>query len=270
MMLNKIISWFKRPKNIDVTKSKMFGHVVIRDADTKEVIRDAYNAINFANMSQALALSLANRPDGSIFYMVFGNGGSVTSVVDTITYYPPNVTGNSALYNQTYQKIVDDTSPLNNDPTNCYMRVSHVTGVPYSDIQVVCTLEYDEPSGQMAFDNAPLTNNNNPSGTGSALSTYIFDEIGLTTAMAINGGTQPLLLSHVIFHPVKNLLIVPLKWYIRFAYMSEAKKNGIPFSDYEKLLSFQNGVCKLCQKPQERKKGELMSNRHRNQRLYSF
>jgi hypothetical protein len=185
-----------------LVRPKMEGHVVIRDGKTKDVICDVYNAINYENMSQALALSLANRPDGSILYMVFGNGGSVVSAIGTITYYPPNVSGSSAtLYNQTYQKVVDDLSPLNTDPTECYMRESHVTGVPYSDIQVVCTLDYDEPSGQAAFDNAPVTNNTNPSGSGSALSTFIFDEIGLTT-----GGSSPLLLSHVIFHPVQKSL----------------------------------------------------------------
>jgi hypothetical protein len=185
----------------DVAETKMFGHVVVKDKETGEVIRDVYNAINFENMSQALALSLANRVNGNILYMVFGNGGSVVSAIGTITYFPPNVTTGATLYNQTYQKIVDDSSALNADPANNYMRVSHVSGLPYSDVQVVCTLDYDEPSGQMAFDNAPLTNNNNPSGTGSPLSTYIFDEIGLT-----NGSTPPLLLSHCIFHPVLKSL----------------------------------------------------------------
>jgi len=184
------------------TSLKFKGHVTIVDRDTREVLVDKDNAINFENMSQALAMSLADRPDGSIFNMVFGNGGSVVSSVGNITYYPPNVTtANAALYNQTYSKIVDDLNAANTDSTNCYMRVAHVTGVPYTDIQIVCTLEYDEPSGQLAFDNAPLTNNNNPSGTGSVLSEYIFDEIGLMT-----GGSSPLLLSHVIFAPLLKSL----------------------------------------------------------------
>lgn len=201
-MISKLLGWLKpKQPQMDVAETKMFGHVVIRDKETGEVITDVYNAINFENMSQALALSLADRPDGSILYMVFGNGGSVVSAIGTITYFPPNVTSGATLYNQTYQKIVDDYSPLNTDPANNYMRVSHVSGLPYSDIQVVCTLDYNEPSGQMAFDNAPLTNNNNPSGTGSPLATYIFDEIGLT-----NGSSPPLLLSHVIFHPVQKSL----------------------------------------------------------------
>ena len=186
----------------EITESRFKGHVTIIDKETREILIDKDNAINFENMSQALAMSLANRPEGSILNMVFGNGGSVSSAIGTITYYPPNVTTSSAaLYNQTYSKPVDDYSPLNLDTSNCYMRVSHVSGVPYTDIQIVCTLEYDEPSGQLAFDNAPLTNNNNPSGTGSVLSTYTFDELGLTT-----GANPPLLLSHVIFHPVLKSL----------------------------------------------------------------
>jgi hypothetical protein len=189
---------------LDQTQPKIVGHVIIRDKATGEVLIDKYNAINFENMSYALALSLADRPNGSIFQMVFGNGGSVVSAVGTITYFPPNVVGQDAqLYNQTYSKIVDDLSPLNLDPTECFMTVQHTAGVPYSDVQVSCTLDYDEPAGQTAFDDNVLVNNTNPSGTGSPLATYIFDELGLMTNPSSGSG---LLLSHVIFHPVQKSL----------------------------------------------------------------
>ena len=173
---------------------KIIGWVLIRDADTKEILVQKQNAINFETMSYALALSLANRPNGNIMQMVFGNGAASVSAVGTITYLPPNVTGlDAALYNQTYSKFVDDLSPLDTDPTDNFIRVNHITGNPYSDVVVTCLLGYNEPSGQEAFDDAT-----------DVIGTYIFDEIGLKTYDPIS--TIGYLLSHVIFHPVQKSL----------------------------------------------------------------
>src|SRR6185437_9462550 len=107
----------------------IIGHIIIKDADTKEILVDKKNAINFETMSLALALSLGGRPNGNIMQMVFGNGASSVSAVGTITYLPPNVTGLDAeLYNQTYALFVDDLSPLDTDPTDDFIRVNHTTG----------------------------------------------------------------------------------------------------------------------------------------------
>src|ERR1700692_3719956 len=90
----------------NTTNARMIGHVLIRDAETKEIISDEFNAIHFENMSQALALSLADRSTGHIYSMVFGNGGSIVNAVGEISYLPPNTTGqNAQLYNQTYAQI---------------------------------------------------------------------------------------------------------------------------------------------------------------------
>lgn len=195
---------------VNTTEAKMFGHVLVRDAKTKEVLVDKFNAINFENMSQALALSLADRSTGHIFSMVFGNGGSIVNTVGEISYLPPNVTGQSAqLYNQTYAQIVDDMSPLNLSPTTNYLQVNHTANTTYSDVVVTCTLGYNVPAGQLAFDDAPITNNTqvNSSGTtvsGSVSATYIFDELGLKGFNTV-AANQPLL-THVIFHPVQKAL----------------------------------------------------------------
>ena len=152
-------------------KPKIIGLVKIIDFDTKEVLVDTTNAINFETMSYALALALAGRPNGNIMLMLFGNGASSVSAVGTITYLPPNVTGlDAALYNQTYQVFVDDLSPLDTDPTDNFIRVNHTTGTTFSDVVVTALLDYNEPSGQEAFDNAT-----------DLTGTYIFDEIGLQT-----------------------------------------------------------------------------------------
>jgi hypothetical protein len=179
---------------LEKTYPKVLGLVRIQDFDTKELLADVRNSVNFEALSYALALSLADRPNGHIMQMLFGNGGSAVSAVGTVTYLPPNVIGlDATLYNQTYSQFVDDLSPLNDNPTNNFIRVNHVLGNTYSDVVVTCLLDYDEPSGQQAFDDAT-----DMSGT------FIFDEIGLSTYDPIS--LAGYMLSHVIFHPVQKSL----------------------------------------------------------------
>lgn len=174
------------------------GFVKIYDKNTNEILVNKKNAIHYENISEAMANTLSNRGRGSIFYMAFGNGSSSVDTTGLITYLPPNTTGiNAALYNETYRKIVDDTSILNTDPVNNKMTVGHVAGKVYSDVLVQCLLDYGEPAGQFAFDNAVDDNN-----------LYVFDELGLlanygTTA---DGTVQTRLLTHVVFHPVQKSL----------------------------------------------------------------
>lgn len=170
------------------------GHIRIFDPVTQETFVDKRNAIHYENMSIALAQSLANTNLGYIFQMAFGNGGSSVDPTGVITYLPPNVTGSNAdLYNQTYQKVVDQNSALNTDPTRNKMTVLHTSGQVYTDILVSCLLDYGEPAGQQAFDNS--TNFNGE---------FVFDELGLK---AWEGATDDLMLiTHVIFHPVQKSL----------------------------------------------------------------
>jgi hypothetical protein len=130
--------------------------------------------------------------------MAFGNGGASVDGTGVITYLPPNTTGqNASLYNQTYAKIVDDTSVFNLDPTRNKMTVLHTSGRVYTDILVQCLLDYGEPAGQAAFDNSTQTD-----------SSYVFDEIGLLANYGTddNGTVITRLLTHVIFHPIQKSL----------------------------------------------------------------
>lgn len=180
---------------IDTIKKSIIGHVLITDKDTKEVLVDKFNAINYENFSISLARTLANRPDSWIQEMVFGNGAATVSGTGTITYLPPNVIGTGAqLYNQTYYKVVDDLSPYNVDPTNNYITTAHVSGLTYSDVIVTCNLSVSEPADQEAFDN-----------TTNILSPYVFNEIGLK-AYDPNGQGIGRLLTHVVFSPVQKSL----------------------------------------------------------------
>jgi hypothetical protein len=177
---------------------KIEGFVKIFDPNTNEVFVDKKNAINYENMSEALADTLSSRGYGEIWEMAFGNGGASVDGTGVITYLPPNTTGQSAsLYNQTYAKIVDDTSVFNLDPTRNKMTVLHTTGRVYTDILVQCLLDYGEPAGQAAFDNSTQTD-----------SSFVFDEIGLLANYGTDdeGNVLTRLLTHVIFHPVQKSL----------------------------------------------------------------
>jgi len=173
---------------------KIDGFLKIYDPKTQEVFLDKHNAIHYENISVGMAQTLADRNTGYIYQMAFGNGGSSVDPTGVITYLPPNTVGqNASLYNQTYQKIVDDASTDNTDPINNRMSVLHTPGKFYTDILVTCLLDYGEPAGQQAFDNST-----NFSGE------FVFDELGLKTW---NGSATDLrLITHVIFHPVQKSL----------------------------------------------------------------
>jgi hypothetical protein len=173
---------------------KIEGFIKIHNPVTGEVFVDKKNAIHYENMSIALAQSLSDRSLGYIYAMAFGNGGSSVDPTGVITYLPPNTTGQNAdLYNQTYQKVVNDNSAADTDPENNKMTVLHTAGNVYTDILVTCLLDYGEPPEQQAFDNS--TNFNGE---------FVFDELGLK---AWNGAADNLrLITHVIFHPVQKSL----------------------------------------------------------------
>ena len=169
------------------------GHIKIFDPSSGEIYVDKRNAIHYENMSIALAESLANAGKGAIYEMSFGNGGTSVDPTGIITYLTPNSTGtNATLYNQTYTKVVDEKSVNNTDTARNKTETRHVSGTNYTDILVSCLLDYGEPSGQQAFDNATDPEN-----------AYVFDELGLRSYSASGTGR---LITHVIFHPVQKSL----------------------------------------------------------------
>ena len=169
------------------------GHIKIHDPNSGEIFVNKRNAIHYENMSIALADSLAIQGQGFVSSMVFGNGGTSVDPTGIITYLSPNSTGtNASLYSQTYTKVIDDNSVNNTDPTRNKLETRHVSGTNYTDILATCLLDYGEPSGQDAIDNA----------TGSE-SLYVFDELGLVSYAKSGTGR---LLTHVVFHPVQKSL----------------------------------------------------------------
>jgi len=169
------------------------GHIKIFDPQTKEVFIDKRNAIHYENMSVAMVQSLSNQGQGTVYQMVFGTGGTTVDPTGLITYLTPNTVGvNSSLYNQTYQKVVDQNATENVDPVRNKMEVRHISGATYSDILITCLLDYGEPLDQEAFDNSVDMSGN-----------FVFDELGL---VSYNPNGTGKLLTHVVFHPVQKSL----------------------------------------------------------------
>ena len=194
----------------DKNNTMVQGHIKIWDPITGDILRDKSNAIHYENMSEALALSVANKGTGYIQNLAFGNGATAVDSTGVITYLPTNTYGqNASLYNQTYSKIVDDTSALNTDPARNYIQVRHTPGLIYTDIFVSCLLDYTEPAGQQAFDNSATMSG-----------TYVFDEIGLISESGK-------LLTHVIFHPVQKALnrLIQIDYTVRIQTLTNLSSN---------------------------------------------
>lgn len=204
-------SQYNTTKPIEQGAVSVQGHIKIFDPVTNEVFINKRNAIHYENFSLALARSLSNQEYGTIAEMSFGNGGTRVDQTGIITYLTPNVTGTAAnLYNQTYTKTIDSRQSTDLDPSRNFMEVRHVLGTVYSDIMVSCLLDFGEPSGQQAFDNAT-----NSEGS------FVFDELGLR-AFSSDGAGMGDLLTHVIFHPVQKSLnrMIQIDYTVRIQSMS--------------------------------------------------
>lgn len=191
-------------------QSMVRGHVKIYNPLTGEVFCDKNNAIHYENMSESLAQSIGNKATGHIYSMAFGNGATAIDTTGVVTYLPTNTFGQAAsLYNQTYSKVVDNTSALNTDPSRNYIEIRHTPGTIYSDIFVSCLLDYTEPAGQQAFDNSATMSG-----------TYVFDELGLLSESGK-------LLTHVIFHPVQKALnrLIQIDYTIRIQSLTNLSSN---------------------------------------------
>jgi hypothetical protein len=169
------------------------GHIKIFDPENGEVFIDKRNAIHYENMSVAMVNALSNQGLGTVYEMVFGNGGTTVDPTGLITYLTTNTVGiNTSLYNRTYRKVIDQNAVENADPIRNKMEIRHISGATYSDILISCILDYGEPDGQEAFDNSQ-----------DMAGEFVFDELGLKSYNPTGDGK---LLTHVVFHPVQKSL----------------------------------------------------------------
>lgn len=194
------------------------GHIKIWDPSNGEVFVNKRNAIHYENFSEALALSVANKGYGFIHEMAFGNGGTSVDPTGVITYLPTNTSGSSsALYNQTYYKVVDDASSYNTNPQKNYIEVRHLQGAVYTDILITCLLDYGEPSDQSAFDNNTNMEDD-----------YVFDELGIKSWSDGETPNTGKLLTHVIFHPIQKSLnrLIQIDYTIRVQTLTNLSSNN--------------------------------------------
>ena len=160
------------------------GHVLIKDYDTGQVLLDKHNAINFINISLAIASLLGGEDDedtGTSFEiskMHFGNGGSAIDGTGNITYKTPNTDSeDGVLYSHTAIKSVADVDADNK------IDVVKYSGEVYSDIVVTCTLDYDEPHSTQKV---TLNQIHRPTDDGTSMNgAPMFDELGLVTTLTL-------------------------------------------------------------------------------------
>jgi hypothetical protein len=166
---------------------KMSGHILIRDAETKEELVNKRNAIHYGNMANMIANALTNTSGAYIHYMAFGNGATSVDSAGKVIYKAPRVSesyeNSATLYSRTFQKVIS-----NNTTTD---KIEIIPGASYTDLKMTCTLGYNEPAAQDTFDTST---------TNEGL--YVFDELGLLSYAADPNDST--MLTHVIFHPVQK------------------------------------------------------------------
>jgi len=164
------------------------GHMMIRDAETNEIILEKDNAIHPKNIALVIAKALARDTVTSpgVFSLCFGNGGTFFNSSNQIVYRPPNTVGAATLYNQTYSVQVDDQS-VGTPATNSVNYAPSTSPSITSIVTITAQLNAGEPSGQAVADNI-TTNPEAP---------YMFDEVGLKSS-------DGLLLSHLVFNSLEK------------------------------------------------------------------
>lgn len=179
----------------DEIRIRIEGHVKIVEYDTIEdvgdkdkgnVLLNKRNAIHEENASIVIARALGNRENGSIYSMHFGTGGATVDPLGNISFATPNTVGAADLNVPVYFEVVDDTLDA---PDGNQMAVRHINGTLFSDVEIRCVIDKDEPFGQQAFDNVGFNINDE--------SQFVFDEIGLKTE-------DGLLITHITFSPIQK------------------------------------------------------------------
>lgn len=154
------------------------GHVLITDLDTKEVLLNKYNAINFENLAFAIANLLSGEVGHGINHMAFGYGGTDINQNGQVNYKTPKVNGaDGGLY--TSSNFIKQIQEFEVDDQETQ---------PYTDLIMTVVLDYNEPSDAKDTDtsiNFDLEKD------------YVFDEIGL-----VNNNNK--FLTHLIFHPIQK------------------------------------------------------------------
>jgi hypothetical protein len=192
----------------DTLDALIEGHIKIWDPDSGEVFVNKRNAVNFENISIAIANLLAGNFTQGFYVseMHFGNGGTVIDSTGAVSYRPPNVNGQGEqLYNATFFKVVDEEDFVNNtDPGLNKTSITHVNGLNYTDLVVTCTIDYSEPVAEDSTFNLAGTSQDAQDNATNMEGSFVFDELGLKIKSTTGSLGDGLLITHVIFHPVQK------------------------------------------------------------------
>ena len=155
--------------------------------DLGTVLLDKSNAIHPQNMSRIIARALANEPNSTIYKLALGRGGTYIDATGAVSFRRPNdgvspdLAGwQSRLYEETYNEIVDEGSPLLGTGMGTFPGGdgSGIDGVrsiklPTGESQIIvtCVINSQEPNAQQTNSLVSTTNG-----------VYTFDELGLFTA----------------------------------------------------------------------------------------
>lgn len=169
-----------------VLKSRIAGHILIKDKLTNDILLETKNDIHPKNASKIIARGLSGSVGSQIHSIKLGNGG--TSLNDVGVHIPrsPNILGtNSTLYNTTYTEVVANDSLAKGEGNSVIYQEDNKS---FSVVIVTAEISVTEPLNQL---NAPGFN---PGANADNL--FAFDEMGLFTA-------DNIMLTHSVFpYPV--------------------------------------------------------------------
>jgi hypothetical protein len=159
------------------------------------IVASSTNDFHLENLSKCIVMALGRIDSGFIEAIQFGDGGSTTSPTKAINYNPPKITGSSsALYNMTYEKVINNRSPnFTGDATKNYIKYEKVAGSTTTRLVINCTLDYAEPSTKYTVSDDILPTDS-----------YTFDEVALVAIDSLSGSR--ILLTHWISKPITKKL----------------------------------------------------------------
>lgn len=196
----------------DTIDIKIEGHLLIQQYASKEdmlankvekTLLNKRNAVHPENFSLLVARAITNQENGSIYSMHFGSGGATVDPVGNIVFAQPNTVGAADLNTPRYFEIVD---PNEGAPEGNLMVVRHINGTTFSDAEIRCVIDRNEPFGQTMVDSVAGVNMNTDP--------FTFDEIALKDSSGQ-------LVTHICFSPITKAAnrIIEVVYVLRISIM---------------------------------------------------
>ena len=122
MSVSKDKDKIEEPKVDDNAGIKMSGHILIRDAETKEELVNKRNAIHYGNLGYLISQALGNQDNKIIHFMAFGNGATSVDSSGKVIYKSTNTSESretsASLYRKTFAKVISNTAQNSDQASN--------------------------------------------------------------------------------------------------------------------------------------------------------